>query len=951
MADPHRLVLLARLRTEARVTLAQMARVCGLAGARAYESASAWERGASVPHRRLRPGFISYLADTLGLARDPDQLAAVWAILVEQWGWEPLTTDEWQRITTTNTVDSPLAAPPSPRQDPHDRQQLPLPGPLPPGSWLPIPPNPAFVGRERELQILARLFEVPAMPLPARRGQVIVTGPGGIGKTQLVVEFAHRYGNCFPGGIFWLSFAHAEAIPAAVAACGLGLGLGHTFERMPLHEQVALVQAAWDQPQPRLLIFDNCETASLLRTWLPQQGGCHILVTSRRATSDAELGLISLPLGRLSRKASVALLRQLCPLTQLYEADLIALAAELDDLPLALYLAGSHLARSAGLLTPGQYRAALSQTRAVGETTPRLDNQPNQFSQTVALSLGQLKPHDPDDQTAYALVLRAAWLAPGEPIPLSLLATTLPEPAVALVLALERLETLGLVLPGATAHGQLRLHHLVCARLRSEAGASAAQQATETALLSHMRALNALLDQPSLLAIQVHLRAVTDQALLRHDALAADLSYELSRHLGEIEVYPEALSYLQRSHQIREQLFGPTALCCAENLHYMGELLEWMGEYPGARPYHEHGLAIRLHHLGRDHLATATSMLHCGEIAHALVDYSAAHQHYEAALAIRIQHLGADSPAAAELYNNLGLLLNALGEWETALPYAKQAVAIWEAQAQPNRSRQAMAINNLGYLRRVRGEYSLALVELRRALAIREQIYGPYNSFIGVTRNHLGRIYHYQGQFAQAEAELQATLALLIKAIGLEHPITACTLSNLGMLMLDLGDSATARHQVEQALEIHRRLLGPTHRHTAHGLNRLGLILLAQGAFTAAAHTLEAALVIRRRLFGDMHPATANMLGHLGLVYLKQSQLDAARPLLAQALHCHQARLGERHPYTARSLLRMGQVCAALGEQAISGDYLNRALSVYTAVLGADHPYTLAAWQAKDAAG
>ncbi len=957
MPDHRRLAILMRLRKEARVTLAQMARACGLQGSRAYESVGAWERGEAVPRATVRPAFLGYLAHTLNLAHDRETLAAIWEVLVHEWGWEPLQPADWQMLDSGQLL---ARARPGRHQPtgatgaPDSALDPPALAPLPPGSRVPFAPNPHFVGRASELLAIAELLLRRAAP-----AHIAISGPGGVGKTQLAIEVVHRYGHHFPGGIFWLGCADPAAVPAAIAACGGqdGLGLRPDFARLSLDEQVRLVLAAWQTETPRLLVFDNCEDPALLRRWLPRGGGCRALITSQRRAWDADLAVATLPLGLLGRAESLALLRRYCPTPQISDAELVAIAAELDDLPLALHLAGSHLARGADTLTPARYlaelRAALDRHPSLagadphGRPLPTPTGHPNQLEPTVALSLARLD-HEGADAVARQLLLRAAWLAPGEAITAELISAVLVDrPDQALVArAIQRLLDTGLLLDGA-ATGGVRLHRLVAAVLRHQDGAEAAQRAVEAALLAHARALNAALDQPALLRIQAHLRAVTDTALQRGDAAAADLSYELSRHLGEIEQYPAAITYNQRSLTLRDQIFGADSVASSANLHYHAVMLEWIGEYPGARPYHEQALAIRRAQLGPDHPDTATSALHVGESAHALCDYAQARSYYEQALAARIRHAGPDSPAAAELYNNLGLLLNAMGDLDGALPYAERAVAIWEAQAQPNRSLQSMAINNLGYLHRARGDYEPALRLLRRALAIREEVYGPTNSFIGVTRNHIGRVYHYQGRFAQAGAELEAALQIFDAAIGRDHPITACTLSNLGMLALEMGDYTGARQRLEQALAIHRRLLGADHRHVAQGLNRLGLLHQALGDGAMAARHFRAALAIRRRILGDLHHDTANTLGHLGALLLGAGRPRQARPLLARALHCHQTRLGDTHPYTARSLLRMGQLCAALGEQESSGDYLSRALSAYTARLGPDHPYTLAAWQAR----
>jgi hypothetical protein len=148
---------------------------------------------------------------------------------------------------------------------------------------MPFRRNPLFVGRAADLQVLATALKGGET---AAIGQTAAAlGLGGIGKTQLAIEFVHRYGQFFAGGVFWLSFADPAAIPTEVSACGGpgALTLHPEFHTLPITDQVQLVQAAWQSPLPRLLVFDNCEDEALLAQWRPPQGGCRVLVTSRRA--------------------------------------------------------------------------------------------------------------------------------------------------------------------------------------------------------------------------------------------------------------------------------------------------------------------------------------------------------------------------------------------------------------------------------------------------------------------------------------------------------------------------------------------------------------------------------------------------------------------------------------------------------------------------------------------
>jgi tetratricopeptide (TPR) repeat protein/transcriptional regulator with XRE-family HTH domain len=1037
MPDAHRLYVLIHLRKSLGLSLAAMARSCGLSGRRAYESASAWERGLSVPHPHLRAPFLRYLANTLGLRADPQQLQAVWQMLAEEWHWELLSAADWRAL------DAAQSLPAMPVHPVHNAA-APERAALPPGSLLPFAPNPHFVGRSTELRALdAQLQQHGALALTAH-AQAALVGPGGVGKTQLAIEFAHRYGHRFTGGVFWISFADPATVPAAVAACGAptALNLRPDFAQLGLDIQVQLVLAAWQAAIPRLLIFDNCEDAALLRRWLPRTGGCRVLITSRRSSWEADLSVVTLPLGLFSRSESLALLRHYAPGSQLRDDDLIAIAAELDDLPLALHLAGSYLTRGADTLTPHAYLAEVRQAlwsefriqdsgfrsdggienaRAVaqgpslhrslagvglhGRPLPTPTGHLNHIEQTIALSLARLDRDDPDDSFAYQLLLRAAWLAPGELIPLELLGedsgVRIQESEDALPLVAGTVEgsevrsqdsegswrggdgTLAATraqksegrsqesedsLPGVErdmgtmerrvtlavqrlvdsgllllSGQQVRLHRLVVAFLRQHAVGAAAQTAVEELLLKRMHTENLIDNHPALLALQPHLISVTNTALRRGDLRAAALASELSWHLHQVGTTEQTLAYNQRSLAIRQAMLGANHPELATNLHSMGWTYDADGRYEQALGLHQRGLAIRRAALGAQHRDVAISLNFVGMIQHALCDYATAQGTYADALAVHYAQQPRDEPEIAELLNNIGLVLIARGRYHEARPYLEQALQLREDAQPHNRALLAVTVNNIGYLLRVSGEFARARSFLERALALRRTIFGPENAYIAVTLSHLARLEHIQAQYALAWSHFEECLTIRRAVYDALHPDTAHTLSNLGMVLVDQGEYVAAQPYLEAALAMHRQTCGDQHRHTARSLNHLGMLHQACSDPGAATRYFRDALAIRRRVLGATHHDTANTLSHLGMLRLQHGHAQQALPLVREALRCHQLRLGDHHHYTARSQLRMAQVAVALGEHEAAEFHAHAALTVYRSVFGVDHPFTLVA--------
>jgi tetratricopeptide (TPR) repeat protein len=696
-------------------------------------------------------------------------------------------------------------------------EAVPTLGALPANSRMPLSRNPLFVGRQPDLQQLAKALQSDE----SAGGQirtVVVTGLGGLGKTQLASEFVHRYGRFFAGGVFWLSFADVKAVPAEVAACGgtKAMALRPDFDKLSLEEQVRLVKTAWQHPLPRLLIFDNCDDPELLAGWRPASGGCRILVTSRYADWDVTLGVQVWPLEVLQRAESIALLREHRP--DAAEATLEAIAREVGDLPLALHLAGSYLARYRRSIDPNSYLAQLRETSLLqhpslqsGGISPTGHIQ--NISRTIALSYNRLDLADPIDKLALALLAHAVCLAPGEPIPYNLLRLTLnlgqeqPNTMQAKA-AVARLAELGLLRP--EVNNAVRLHRLVVAFVREamDKALEKAQAAVELALAEEAERLNKAGYPAVLLAWQVHLRAVTNAAADRDDEQAARLCHITSEHFRQIGDFTRARVCLERAVAIRRKVFGEEHEITARSLTELGGILYDQDDLDAAHSCYKQALAIQEKLLG-DHPDTAMTLNHIGFLLQCKDELDAARPYHERALAIRYKVLGDEHPLIAQSLCNLAYLDYRKNNFGTAQTYLEKALHVKQKALGHDHFETAQILTYLGELMQTQGDLSSAQKTFMEVLSIQEKVLVEDHPEKALVLNYLGEVLQAQGDLTNAQAHYEAALAIQQKVLGEDHTKTAITLNNLGKLQQLRGELDKARHYYQRAFETLNARFGP----------------------------------------------------------------------------------------------------------------------------------------------
>jgi tetratricopeptide (TPR) repeat protein len=742
---------------------------------------------------------------------------------------------------------------------------IPPPSELPEGSRMPLASNPLFVGREQDLRALAAALKADVGAVAARTPVTIAAGPPGIGKTQLCVEFAHRYGSFFAGGVFWLNFSNPASIPTEVAACGLdgAFDLRPDFATLPLDARVALVTSAWQRRTPRLLVFDNCEDPLLLDTWRPASGGCRVLITSRRMRWDGTTNATLYPVEYLPRTKSVDLLTSLLgrgktTVSPMDAATLDAIAEEVGDLPLALHVAGSVLALYRTQIAPRDYLQQLRGPERFAALELNEDEaggpSPTHHLQSVqrmfAFSFDRLDPANDGDRHARQLLARAAHFASGEPIARRLLLGTIARVGEGAAFsrigerALRRLVDLGL-LEEAESNG-VRMHRLVAAFVGRELTREEDEAAVEEALLTAARQQEREAMSVDGRALQSHLRFVADAAVRRSGARSAELCSVLGVHLRALGDYLQATVYFDRALEIRRTRLRPDHPEIVWSLHDLGHVLKDLGKLADAQDRLEEALDLRRGTLGSSHPDTVGNLI---DLAFVLKDqgkFDEARECFEEALRIRERELGETHPDTVTCLDNLGLVYKDQGKLPEARRQFEHALAITRRARGDDHPDTVPSLHNLAWVLVDQSLRVQAQPYLERALAIQQRTFGEQDPRTVVSLNSLGELLMRQGDFGdakhaevvrpprypeqraqpqpyeQARKYFEKALAIQQRALGDRHPDTVRIMVNLGTAMYqhekkeqgEVWPDWQAERYLKQARELFEGTLGADHSET-----------------------------------------------------------------------------------------------------------------------------------------
>jgi len=763
-----------------------------------------------------------------------------------------------------------------------------LPGAMP-RVWNVPARNAGFTGRD------GMLVAVRERLVAGHRAVVhALHGMPGVGKTQLAIEYAHRFASAYDL-VWWVAAEQPERLADQIAALGAELGCAEPGAAAEVVRSAVL--AALRENGRWLLVFDNAEHPEDVMGWLPGGGG-HVLITSREQRWTEVARPIEVDV--LARAESVAMLRVRVP--GLADADADRLAGQLADLPLAVAQAAGYLCGSG--MSATVYLELLRTRAAEILDLGKPVSYPRSLAAATQLSFDGLAE---SDLAAAQLASVCAFLAP-EPIPQELFtaaAAQLPEPLAGRAgdpLAWPQVVTqLTIRSLARIDQHELQLHRLTQAILRDRL---TPVEAAEWA----RRALD--------LVAAILPPAPTDY---RSWPMYAKLAPHVEAAVGHPSSYP----------------FPAERVSVLRNL---GIYLSASAQLEAARATCERVLAISQAAHNPEHPDVAKALGNLGEAQLRLGQLRDARANTERTLAALTAAYGPEHPSVAKAFGNLGVIQRDLGELKKARTSAERALAIFQAAHAPDARDIAVALVNLGIVQRDLRELEAARVSLERARKISEAAYGPDHPDVASALINLGAVQMRLGELGAARASLERARKISEAAYGPDHPDVASALINLGAVQMRLGELGAARAGLERARKISEAADRPDDALVASALINLGAVQMRLGELGAARASLERALEISEAAYGPDHPDVALALINLGAVQLRQGEPRDARASLERALEISEAAYGPDHPDVASALINLGLVQLRLGELGVARAGLVRALEISEAVYGPDHP-------------
>jgi tetratricopeptide (TPR) repeat protein len=799
--------------------------------------------------------------------------------------------------------------------------------------------NVSFTGREFLLEELRDRFTSGVSPLPQ-----VLCGPGGMGKTQIAQEYAHRFQAAYDV-VLWVEAEQPGLILPALAELAPGLGLESGADVAGTADAVLRALRRGEPYDRWLLVYDNAGAPEELTDLLPGgPPGGHVLLTSRDRAWTNSANVVDVELFR--RRESTELLHRLNPGLSGRDADRVA--EELGDLPLAVAQAAVWLGESG--MPVDAYLTLLKErhTDVLSDTRLPEHEYPRSAAATWLLTLDDLNRTRP----AAARMLEICSSFGPDPIPVRLLYAPVvhealhppagqPRDALALADVMRAVNRSGLARSDQSS-ATVTMHRLVRAVIREQIDDT---RAPEVSAAVHSALADAGPGDPDAPADWDRYAELLPH--LRPSGATGSATPAVRSWVTDSVRYLWKRSLHRAARDLAEEILtdwtgaGIGSPDDPETLRLrtqLGNVVRSQGELPLAYEIDQDTFErFRRTRGPRDPLTLAAAGS-VGADLRALGRYEEARTLDRTTLAAAREALGESHQRTMMYTNNLAMSEYLVGDRRAAAELHRHAYRVVRDTQGANSLYALLFAANYARDLRETGRLGEALTLLRDTVRRYDETLGEHHTDTLQARKNLAVALRRNGEHAQAMEIDEGVHARYVEAYGPDHPEVLAVACNLAGDLAALGRPEPARQLAERARARYEASLGPHHPVTLACASNLSVHWRRLGREDEARELSHHAHRELARVVGESHPYTLSCaVNHANDLFLQGRPQDAAAWERRTRRHCVGV-LGAEHHDTIAVTSNLALSLRATGHEAEAEQLTGEALSYAEETLGRTHP-------------
>jgi tetratricopeptide (TPR) repeat protein len=303
--------------------------------------------------------------------------------------------------------------------------------------------------------------------------------------------------------------------------------------------------------------------------------------------------------------------------------------------------------------------------------------------------------------------------------------------------------------------------------------------------------------------------------------------------------------------------------------------------------------------------------------------------------------LGSDHPDTLTSMDNLASTYRNQGRWEEAEKLGVQVMETRKTKLGSDHPGTLTSMGNLASIYTDQGRWEEAEKLEIRVMETSKTKLGTGHPSTLTSMGNLALTYMNQGRWEEAEELGVQVIETLKTKLGTDHPSTLTSMSNLASTYSNQGRWEEAEELFVQVMETHKTKLGADHPDTLMSMNNLASTYSNQGRWEEAEELFVQVMETRKTKLGADHPDTLTSMNNLALTYWDQGRWGEAEELEVQVMETRKTKFGPDHPDTLTSMANLAFTWKDQGRHSDALALMRDCAQARQRVLPAEHPDTL----------